>query len=115
MKFKKILSSIIAAAMILVLIPAMSVTVGASHDFTTADALAILRHAAGLTPLSAADIARLGITGEPSTSDALFVLRVVAGIINPDGTLVPVVNRRGNTSGNIANGGLAAIQGEWIY
>jgi len=26
----------------------------------------------------------------------------------------PVVNERGNTSGNIANGGLAAIQGEWI-
>ncbi len=33
----------------------------------------------------------------------------------PEPKVIPVVNSVGNTVGNLVNGGLAAIQGDWIY
>ncbi len=35
--------------------------------------------------------------------------------INNDEEKIPAINTYGNTTGNIANGGIVAIQGEWIY
>jgi hypothetical protein len=48
--------------------------------YTTADALAILRHVAGLDWLTGGQFSRLRISGGPQTSDALRILRIVAGL-----------------------------------
>jgi surface glycoprotein (TIGR04207 family) len=112
MKLKKLTAIFLTAIMVISLFP---VTVSATETFTTADALTVLRAAAGLTTLTAAQKTRFNIVGEPTTAHALLILQVAAGIRNPDGSLVPVVNRRGNTSGNLINSGIAAIQGEWIF
>jgi len=47
--------------------------------YSTSDALAVLRAVAGLTALSDAESARLGISGEATTADAVRILRSVAG------------------------------------
>ena len=47
---------------------------------TTSDALAVLRAVAGLTALTDAESARLGISGEATTADAIRILRSVAGL-----------------------------------
>jgi hypothetical protein len=80
MKLKKITAFILTISIILSLFPA---TVSAtSNTFTTADALTVLRAAAGLTTLSAADTARFDMDGDGkiTTADALMILRRVAGI-----------------------------------
>jgi hypothetical protein len=59
----------------------LSLSLGVSADaLTTADALTVLRAAAGLIELTAEQAAKFGISGAPSTSDALRILRVAAGL-----------------------------------
>jgi len=111
---KKFLSYILIIALVL----SLSVPAGASQEFTIDDAIAILRHEAGLITLSSADLTRYDLNKDDKVdiNDAIFILRLVAGLITIDGTaIVPVVNTQGNTSGNLANGGDYAIQGDWIY
>jgi hypothetical protein len=48
--------------------------------YTTADALNILRHVAGVITLSSVQLSNYGISGTASTADALRILRVVAGL-----------------------------------
>jgi hypothetical protein len=55
---------------------------GSRPPLTTSDALLVLRAVAGLAELTDAQIARLGIDGEPTTNDAMRILRTVAGITN---------------------------------
>jgi hypothetical protein len=78
MKLKKITAFILTISIILSLFPA---TVSAtSGTFTTADALTVLRAAAGLTTLTAEQKTRFDIVGEPTTAHALMILRVAAGL-----------------------------------
>ncbi|MDR2558015.1 MAG: hypothetical protein LBC86_00495, partial [Oscillospiraceae bacterium] len=49
-------------------------------NFTTSDALAVLRAVSGLTALTDEQSAKLGISGEPTSADALEILRIVAGL-----------------------------------
>jgi hypothetical protein len=72
---KKIISALLIAAMIL----SFSLTASAS-EFTTADALAILRASVGLSALSAEQSAKFGISGNPTTADALKILRQSVGL-----------------------------------
>ena len=36
-------------------------------------------------------------------------------VVEPEPEVILVVNSEGNTAGNLANGGLATVQGDWIY
>jgi hypothetical protein len=105
---KKLFSLFLAAVTALSL-----VTAAGAQEFTTADALTVLRAAAGLITLNAEQTARYDLDGDGriTTADALMILRVVAGISEA----APMINTRGNTAGNISNGGMAASQGDWIY
>jgi uncharacterized repeat protein (TIGR02543 family) len=47
---------------------------------TTADALHVLRHVAGIAPLTREQHTKYGLSGNISTSDALNILRIVAGL-----------------------------------
>jgi hypothetical protein len=87
---KKVFSVILMIAMIL----SLPVTANA-QEFSTSDALAILRHVAGIAPLSEEDLARYDVNGDGKidSSSALFILQIAAGVRNPDGTLVPVTRR----------------------
>jgi hypothetical protein len=51
-----------------------------TQPFTTADALTVLRAAAGLLELTAEQAERFGIDSAPATADALRILRIVAGL-----------------------------------
>jgi hypothetical protein len=73
------MKKVISALLITALLAAFALPASAA-DLTTADALTVLRAAAGITTLSDTDIARLGISGNPSTADALRILRVAAGL-----------------------------------
>jgi hypothetical protein len=53
---------------------------GRQPPLTTADALAVLRAAAGVTTLTGGQRMRYGISGEPAAADAVRILRVVAGL-----------------------------------
>jgi uncharacterized repeat protein (TIGR02543 family) len=53
-----------------------------SEVFTTADALTVLKAAAGFSSLTAEQAARFGINGTPTTADALYILKVASGIIS---------------------------------
>ncbi|MCL2638905.1 MAG: leucine-rich repeat protein [Oscillospiraceae bacterium] len=53
-----------------------------SVPLTTADALHILRHVAGIAQLTREQHTRYGLSGNVNTSDALNILRLVAGIID---------------------------------
>lgn len=53
---------------------------GDSIILTTADALAVLRHVAGIALLTTEQLAAYGISGTPTTGDALRILRIVAGL-----------------------------------
>jgi uncharacterized protein YkwD len=79
---KKLISIVLALTMLLTL------PVTASATLTSADALQILRYAAGTITLSESDLTRLDLNkdGKVNSADALFVLRYVAGVINLDGT-----------------------------
>ncbi|MCL2698017.1 MAG: terpene cyclase/mutase family protein [Oscillospiraceae bacterium] len=48
--------------------------------FTTADALNVLRHIAGIKPLTSEQRARYGLTSGINTADALNILRIIAGL-----------------------------------
>ncbi|MCL2638365.1 MAG: DUF6273 domain-containing protein [Oscillospiraceae bacterium] len=78
---KKVISILLIIAMML----SFPVTASAS-DLTTADALTVLRAAAGLITLTAEQATKFGITGTPSTTDALRILRAAAGITVPADT-----------------------------
>jgi len=56
------------------------VVLASERVLTTTDALAVLRAVAGLTALTDAESARLGISGEATTADAVRILRSVAGL-----------------------------------
>jgi uncharacterized protein YkwD len=87
----RILSILITLALLLSLTITASATQPLrNEDITTATALQILRHAAGIADLSAEDQIRYDFNGDGqiTTADALWALRVAAGIINIDGTLV---------------------------
>jgi hypothetical protein len=103
MKLRKILAVLLVVTMVL---PLLTTSVYASDRLTTADALEVLKASMGLTTLSAEQLTRYGISGSPAVSDALRILRLSIGI---------VTEVRGNTSANIHNLGLAAIQGDLIY
>jgi uncharacterized repeat protein (TIGR02543 family) len=47
---------------------------------TTADALHVLRHVAGIAPLTSEQRTRYGLSGDVTTGDALTILRIVAGL-----------------------------------
>jgi hypothetical protein len=51
-----------------------------TQPFTTAEALTVLRAAAGLIELTDEQAERFAIDGEPTTADALRILRIVAGL-----------------------------------
>ncbi|MCL2639115.1 MAG: dockerin type I repeat-containing protein [Oscillospiraceae bacterium] len=74
---KKIISFLLVIASLLTL----SITAGA-ENLTSADALAILRHVAGVAELSDEDLSRFDLNnnGRVDTADALFVLRFIAGL-----------------------------------
>jgi hypothetical protein len=112
MKLKKTLAVLI---MVAIFMPLLSTGIYASERFTAADALTVLQASAGLVELTAEQRTRYGISGDRATAaDALRVLRISAGI-STDTPPRTASNSRGNTSGNIINGGIAAIQGDWIY
>ncbi|MDR2558063.1 MAG: beta-propeller domain-containing protein [Oscillospiraceae bacterium] len=96
MKIKKIIAALLTAIIVLSLLPA--VICAADEVLKTADALVILRHTAGITPISEADSARYDVNGDGKvdTADALFILQIEAGIRNPDGSFIPVMNSSGN-------------------
>jgi hypothetical protein len=79
---KRIISTLLALFIFLTL----TITATAT-TLTSADALNILRYAAGLIELSESDLIRYDFdkNGAVNSSDALFVLRVVAGIIDEAG------------------------------
>ncbi|MDR2559107.1 MAG: glycoside hydrolase family 11 protein [Oscillospiraceae bacterium] len=52
----------------------------APSTLTTADALNILRHIAGVAQLTSEQRTRYGLSGEITTADALSILRIIAGI-----------------------------------
>ncbi|MDR2572323.1 MAG: hypothetical protein LBD23_18780 [Oscillospiraceae bacterium] len=74
---KRIISLLLIAA-----IGFSLVITAAASNFTTADALAILRHVAGVEMLSPSDTIRYDFNkdGNINTSNAIFILRVIAGI-----------------------------------
>jgi endo-1,4-beta-xylanase len=49
-------------------------------ELTTADALNVLQHVAGISPLTSEQRTRYGLSGEITTADALNILRKVAGL-----------------------------------
>jgi len=51
-----------------------------NNNFTTDDALTVLRAVAGLSELTAGQAARFGISGTPTTEDVLRILRIIAGL-----------------------------------
>jgi hypothetical protein len=74
-KMKKLTTILLTIAIILSLPLAAS-----ANEFTTADALAVLRASVGLSPLTAAQAARFEISGTPTTADALRILRISIGL-----------------------------------
>jgi len=95
----------------------------ASEDATIEDVLEILLYLAGLP-----SVYDTPVTTPPTTTTAPPTTTAVATTTSPQTTTAPPVtttppttqpttppNKQGNTSGNIANGGIAAIQGDWIY
>ncbi|MCL2638679.1 MAG: dockerin type I repeat-containing protein [Oscillospiraceae bacterium] len=81
---KRILSLFLIFIMTAVL-SVSAVTTEASDEFTTADALTVLRASAGLIELSAEQVARYDINndGVINTADAVEILRIAAGIQLP--------------------------------
>jgi hypothetical protein len=69
----------ITILLIIALLAAFALPASAA-ELTTADALTVLRAAAGLTTLSAEEMTRLGLSGTVTTADALRILRVAAGL-----------------------------------
>ena len=76
---KKLLSVFTAIAIVL----SLAVTANASQEYSVDDALAILRHEAGLVTLSSSDLAKYDLNkdGKVDVSDALFILRIMAGLV----------------------------------
>jgi uncharacterized protein YkwD len=70
-----------AFTLTLIILLTLTVTAVAS-EFTSSDALAILRHTAGVITLSETDMQRFDLNndGKVDSADALIVLRIVAGI-----------------------------------
>ncbi|MDR2558597.1 MAG: dockerin type I domain-containing protein [Oscillospiraceae bacterium] len=101
-----------AVLLIIIMLVSLPITAAAS-GFTTADALAILRHVAGIAPLSEADFARYDLNGDGKvdSADALFVLRIVAGIApapkpEPTQTIpMPILNPTQTETGGSSGGG----------
>jgi hypothetical protein len=73
------MKKVITILLITALLAAFALPASAS-ELTTADALTVLRAAAGMAELTPEQAARLGISGTPSTADALRILRVAAGL-----------------------------------
>jgi hypothetical protein len=119
MKIKK-LPAILLTMTIVLSLSATGVFAASNESLTTSDALTVLRASVGLATLTAEQMTRYGISSEPSTIDALRILRISVGLTTtapPVSTTPPSssINTIGNTSANIYNWGLAAIQGDWIY
>jgi len=76
------MKKIISAFLVFVIMLSLSLGVSASSEFTTADALAILRHAIGAETLSAQGLERYDFNNDGiiTTANALLVLQVVVGI-----------------------------------
>jgi hypothetical protein len=88
----------------------LGITASAS-TFTTQDALTILRAAAGLIELTAEqrELYDLNNDGKVDSADAIAVLRIAAGL--PAFPPPPM----GNTSGNLANGGVIAFDSTHVF
>ena len=141
MKFQKFLSVVVAA---LVLVVSFSVVVSAEAYslgdvngdgvVSISDALEVLKYLAKLPDNAitkggkdslAWNAAVIKGGDAPSINDALEILKKLAKLENeidnpttpkvPDVPVVGVSNKVGNTSGNLLNMGLAAIQEDWIY
>ncbi|MCL2638372.1 MAG: hypothetical protein FWD48_08370 [Oscillospiraceae bacterium] len=80
---KKVISVLLSMIMALSLVTAVS-----ASGLTTADALTVLRAAAGMIELTAEQKTNLGISGTPSTADALRILRVAAGLSTEQASVV---------------------------
>jgi hypothetical protein len=99
-----------ATAILIITIPIF--TISAEESYTTSDALIILRAVSGLVTLTPEQEIKYDLNedGNITTADALMILKKVAGI---EESLT--INNYGNTNGNLSNGGIATIQGDWIY
>jgi hypothetical protein len=86
---KKIISVFLCAVIMLPL-PAAA----ADSEFTTADALLILRAVAGLATLNEAQTAKYDFNNNSSvtTANALFVLKIVAGVEEPPKPALPALS-----------------------
>jgi hypothetical protein len=104
---KKLFSVILA----LVMTFSLAASVSANAPLTSADALNVLRGAAGLINLTPEQRTRYDMNndGEINTADAVAILRVTAGL-PAFPTPMP-----GNSSGNTMNAGFAANDSEWVY
>jgi hypothetical protein len=99
---KRLISIILTFAMVVSIFPLTITTTSSARTYTIDDALAILKHLAGIERFTISQMAGYDFDGdnEITINDALFVLKVLAGIIEKP-TPTPVIDPNLYTGTNI--------------